>query len=110
MAVIVGCAVARPQRPQSANVRSGDVQILRSEYENPGDGTYQYVYELSDGTVVEERGQLKAANQDNPEGIQETSGSYRFVAPDNGQTYSISYTANELGYQPQGKNIQPYIL
>jgi len=117
---IVGCAVAQQQLRRGGAASGGgggsysgggganqysNIETLRQEYDNPGDGTYRFAFETSDGTLFEESGQLKPPNQDNPEGIQETNGQYKFIAPDDGQTYSVSYVANELGYQPTGSHL-----
>ena len=66
-------AAARPQQqPEITN--------LRSEFENPGDGTYSFVFENSDGTVVEQKGYIKNPEEADPEKrIQAMEGSFAYT-------------------------------
>lgn len=59
-------------------------------------------YETSDGSSAQAAGQLK--NVGTNEEALNVKGTYSFVA-DDGQTYSIAYTADENGYQPQGAHL-----
>lgn len=59
-------------------------------------------YESGDGTKVQEQGYLK---EDAPEGPGEAvQGSFTFIAPD-GQALTITYTADENGFVPQGAHL-----
>lgn len=51
---------------------------------------------MSNGQIFSEAGGLKSNGQDK---IAVKSGAYSFVAPD-GQTYWVTYTADEFGYHP----------
>ncbi|CAH2237018.1 jg9510 [Pararge aegeria aegeria] len=82
---------AAPQYPQ-------DVQILRYESNNSGLDSYNFVWELSDGSKHEEQGQLKNQGTEN-EGI-EVQGEYEWIGPD-GVTYTVTYVADENGFRPQ---------
>jgi len=70
-------------------------------------GVYKYVdvrtrYEGANGIRSEARGALKNLGEDIE--AQTVTGSFSFVG-DDGQTYSITYTADENGYQPQGAHL-----
>lgn len=74
------------------------VPILRLDNENPGDGSYRYSYETGNGISAQEQGYQKGAD------AQGAQGSFSFSAPDGAQ-YSITYTADENGFQPQGAHL-----
>nr|NP_477274.1 Lcp65Af [Drosophila melanogaster]AAB48465.1 cuticle protein DCP7 [Drosophila melanogaster]AAB88070.1 cuticle protein LCP65Af [Drosophila melanogaster]AAF50691.1 Lcp65Af [Drosophila melanogaster] len=78
-----------------------DVQILKQE-SDVGPVSFNYGYETSDGSSAQAAGQLKNVGTD--EEALNVKGTYSFVA-DDGQTYSIAYTADENGYQPQGAHL-----
>ncbi|KAJ0179911.1 hypothetical protein K1T71_004502 [Dendrolimus kikuchii] len=86
-----GFPCAAPQIPQ-------DVQIVRYDVNNAGIDSYNFAWELSDGTKHEEQGQLKNQGTDN-EGIA-VQGQYSWLAPD-GVVYTVTYVADENGFQPQ---------
>ncbi|CAG9560424.1 unnamed protein product [Danaus chrysippus] len=88
---LVAVASAAPQNPQ-------DVQILRYDSDNSGLGSYSFAWELSDGSKHEEQGQLK--NQGTEAEALSVQGQYAWVGPD-GVTYTVTYLADENGYQPQ---------
>ncbi|XP_069674219.1 endocuticle structural glycoprotein SgAbd-4-like [Periplaneta americana] len=62
-----------------------------------GDGSYKYSYESGDGTKAEESGQLVGE-------AETVRGSFSFVGKD-GQTYSVTYTADENGFVPQAAHL-----
>ncbi|KAH8380058.1 hypothetical protein KR009_008684, partial [Drosophila setifemur] len=93
MAVLLALASARPQN---------DVEIQEYESENTGFGGYKFSYKLSDGTIRTEEGTVNNAGQEN-ESIS-IRGSVSWVAPD-GVTYSISFVADENGFQPVGDHL-----
>ncbi|XP_058976704.1 larval cuticle protein 65Ag1-like [Musca domestica] len=78
-----------------------EVEILKSESE-VGPESFQYAYATSDGTEAEAQGQLKNVGSED-EAIS-VKGSYSFVA-DDGQTYTVTYVADENGFQPQGAHL-----
>ncbi|CAG4937496.1 unnamed protein product [Colias eurytheme] len=84
----VSCA---PQNPQ-------DVQILRYDVNNAGLDSYNFAWELSDGTKHEEQGQLKNIGTENESSV--VQGQYAWVGPD-GVQYTVTYIADENGFQPQ---------
>ncbi|XP_076272257.1 cuticle protein 3-like [Rhynchophorus ferrugineus] len=84
-----------------AGARSGinplnDVPILKLSSENE-DGTYRYNYETGNGITAEEQGEARGDGT-------KAHGSYSFTAP-NGEQISITYTADENGFVPQGSAI-----
>ncbi|XP_041984401.1 cuticle protein 3-like [Aricia agestis] len=83
----------RPERPQAAFERNAG--ILRLDNENDGD-RYSYAYETENGIVAEESGIAT-------DGVR-AQGGFSYVG-DDGKQYSISYTADENGFQPQGEHL-----
>ncbi|XP_044271088.1 pupal cuticle protein 20-like [Tribolium madens] len=78
------------------------VPILRFENNVNGDGSYNFAYETGDGVQAQEEGYLKnAGSQDEAQAAQ---GSFSYTAPD-GQQISLTYTADENGFQPQGEHL-----
>lgn len=85
---------------RSAESKSTDAaaQILRSENVLNLDGSYQYLYETDNGLNVKEQGQPKEIEGSNDLAMQ-VQGGYEYTAPD-GAVISMSYIANENGFQP----------
>jgi len=96
IAIFLGVAAARPQQ------KPEEVVILRSEFEDKGDGTFNWASETSDGTKMEQSGFLKNPGTDE-EGIS-ISGSYQYYAPE-GELISLKYIADENGFQPTGDHL-----
>uniref|UniRef100_A0A2H1VVG3 SFRICE_030046 n=1 Tax=Spodoptera frugiperda TaxID=7108 RepID=A0A2H1VVG3_SPOFR len=85
---------SRPvERAQAAFERNA--AILRQDNSNDGE-TYAYAYETENGISGEENG--VATN-----GVQ-AQGSYSYTG-DDGKVYSVRYTADENGFQPQGDHL-----
>lgn len=61
-----------------------------------------YSYETSNRITAQEQGQLNNAGTDN-EAIA-VRGQFQYVGPD-GVTYTVTYIADENGFQPQGAHI-----
>ncbi|KAH8366117.1 hypothetical protein KR093_009205, partial [Drosophila rubida] len=78
-----------------------DAQILRYESDNIGVDGYKFVVDTSDGTSKQETGELKELS-DGPAVV--VRGQYTYTAPD-GQQYTVSYIADENGFQPQGAHL-----
>jgi len=107
----VSLGVARPQTPagiQQQPTQKGTVAtILKSEFENNGDGTFRWEVETSDGFKAEQSGVsitgapglarsgLNGTSDDAESGGGESvKGSYSYKAPD-GQLISVSYVAGK---------------
>ncbi|XP_049876699.1 endocuticle structural glycoprotein SgAbd-3-like [Pectinophora gossypiella] len=91
---------------QNQNYAQGQNQnqaeILKYENEITEDG-FHYAYETSDGTKAEQEGRVLPGAKPE-EGSLQVSGSYSYVG-DDGQTYTVTYTADENGFQPQGAHL-----
>lgn len=85
----------------NGNSNGPQIPILRLENENNGDGSYKFAYETGNSIQAQEQGYIKGVGQ---EGAQQTQGSFSFTALDGGQ-YSVSYIADENGFQPQGAHL-----
>lgn len=80
----------------------GDIPVLRQDSNIEADGHYNYQYELGNGVSASESGV----------GGQSAQGNFAYVSPE-GESVSITYTADENGYQAHGSHvpeIPPYIL
>lgn len=88
------------RRPQIAY--GGEVAVLRRDSNIDADGHYSYQYELGNGISASESGV----------GGQYVQGNYAYTSPE-GEPISITYTADENGYQAHGSHvpeIPSYIL
>ncbi|CAB3257351.1 unnamed protein product [Arctia plantaginis] len=81
---------------------SAQAQILRYENDINQDG-YHYAYETSDGTKAEQTGRVFPGAQPE-EGSLSVSGSYTYIG-DDGQEYTVTYTADENGYRADGAHL-----
>uniref|UniRef100_A0A1S4N1V2 Uncharacterized protein n=1 Tax=Pediculus humanus subsp. corporis TaxID=121224 RepID=A0A1S4N1V2_PEDHC len=79
------------------------IPILRHDSVVNPDGSYQYAYETANGIVGEEQGYLK--NAGNPEAeAQVAQGRFSYTG-DDGVPISLTYVADENGFQPQGAHL-----
>ncbi|XP_030030082.2 pupal cuticle protein 36-like [Manduca sexta] len=83
----------RAERPRAALERNA--AILRQDNSNDGE-RYSYAYETENGIYAEENG--VATN-----GV-EAQGGFAYTG-DDGQLYSIKYTADQNGFVPQGDHL-----
>ncbi|CAG9795961.1 unnamed protein product [Diatraea saccharalis] len=81
---------------------SANAEILNYENEINEDG-YRYSFKTSDGTEAEQQGRVLPGGAPD-EAILQVAGSYSYVGND-GQTYSVSYTADENGFQARGDHL-----
>ncbi|XP_076038741.1 cuticle protein AMP1A-like [Oratosquilla oratoria] len=83
-------ALARPQE---------DAVAVVDERQGPADnGAYSYNIQIDNGIAHNEAGNPGEAGQINAEG------SYTFT-DDDGNTFTITYVADERGFQPQGDHL-----
>ncbi|KAG5313165.1 CUD2 protein, partial [Acromyrmex insinuator] len=73
------------------------IPIISYTSENIGDGNYQYSYETGNGITVQETGHRQGESET-------VSGSFSYTGSD-GVQYSITYTADEYGFHPQGAHL-----
>nr|XP_016933081.1 larval cuticle protein 65Ag1 [Drosophila suzukii] len=78
-----------------------DAEIVNQESDVNAD-SYSFKFETSDGTKQEQHGSLK--NLGPEEDALQVAGSYSYTG-DDGKTYTITYVADENGFQPQGEHI-----
>ncbi|XP_022227747.2 endocuticle structural glycoprotein SgAbd-3 [Drosophila obscura] len=88
-------AVAAWAAPDTSDLISQESNV---EY----NGKYHYHYELADGSKATQDGLLKTVNAEHDG--EAVHGKYSFVS-DDGQTYVVSYTADENGYHAVGDHL-----
>lgn len=81
---------------QNQNNNERNARILNYQSDRTDRG-YQYSYETENGIRVEEVGQIQG------KGIN-VRGTYTYPG-DNGQVYTVTYTADENGFRPQGDHL-----
>ncbi|GLV31153.1 Cuticular protein 47Ef [Carabus blaptoides fortunei] len=87
----------------SYNTRAGpQIPILKLNSDNNGLGNYRYEYETGNGIEAHEIGQLKNAGSASESN--DVHGSYTYTGTD-GVQYTVSYTADENGFHPQGAHL-----
>ncbi|XP_075970558.1 larval cuticle protein 16/17-like [Anticarsia gemmatalis] len=96
---LVAVAVAAPSVPEP-------VQILRSSVDQKPDGGYVFGFETEDGVSRDETGDLKEGvdEEKKPYKVVVVRGSYSYTDPE-GKLQTITYLADENGYQAQGDAI-----
>lgn len=92
--------VAVAAAPPGAKVNTDDIKIVSRSFSNDGN-VYKFGFEQSDGQKRDEAGEVKLIGKES--GIV-MRGSYSFVGED-GQTYTVTYIADENGFQPTGAHI-----
>ncbi|XP_017785769.1 PREDICTED: larval cuticle protein LCP-17-like [Nicrophorus vespilloides] len=93
----VSCDVSHLRKPYQG--QDAEVKILRQDSEVNPDGSYQFAYETENGISAQEQGHIQQINKDQV--AKTAQGSFQYTSPE-GQPISISYVADENGYQPQG--------
>jgi len=78
------------------------ILILRQFQSQGPDGTYAWDIDLENKIKANENGYLK--NAGSKDEAQVAQGGFSFEGPD-GQTYSVTYIADENGFQPQGAHL-----
>lgn len=80
---------------------SKETQITNLVNDVAADG-FKYDLETSDGTSQKAQGELKQVDSKNSAVV--VKGSFSYIASD-GQQYTVTYVADEKGYQPSGKHL-----
>ncbi|CAG7836008.1 unnamed protein product [Allacma fusca] len=81
-------------------VSSADVTVTRSDSDIQ-ENSFTYNLELSDGTSISQSGKVTNPNEPDPEKkIFAVQGSYKYTDPASGVVSSVTYTADENGFQP----------
>ncbi|XP_037074500.1 cuticle protein CP14.6-like isoform X1 [Pollicipes pollicipes] len=111
-ALLVAAAAAAPQfsdfnqdfnNQQFVSSGQPEVRILSQKSDQDQVGNYEYSYEQDNGQRMQEVGRVQPGPE--PEtGSISMEGSYEFVGND-GNTYQVSYVANENGFQPRGAHL-----
>ena len=95
LTALTACAVSAPAEEP--------IPIVSQEQEGPNpDGSYKYKFETGNGIKAEESGQVKNAGTETEALEAQGAVSYK---DDQGQEVSLTYVANENGFQPQGAHL-----
>ncbi|KAH9627594.1 hypothetical protein HF086_010746 [Spodoptera exigua] len=92
-----------PQYQQQQQYQGQVIPIIKQSQEVGFDGSYQYNYETGNGIAAQEQGYLKNAGVKDAE-AQVAQGSFTYTSPE-GIPISVSYIADENGFQPQGAHL-----
>lgn len=113
--VSVAAAAAVPQRlvyrplplvQVAPRAPDSQTYVVREQPSNNiGLDRYRYSYELSDGQTREESAQLDTRGFGVGEGVLRVRGSYSYVDPHDGRTFTVSYVADENGFQPRASHL-----
>ncbi|XP_060535910.1 endocuticle structural glycoprotein SgAbd-2-like [Cylas formicarius] len=84
-------------QPQYSSNQIKHIPVLKFDADNNGEGSYRYAYETGNDISAQEEGDARGDGT-------KAHGSYSYVAP-GGEKVSITYTADENGFQAQGSHI-----
>ncbi|CAG9771910.1 unnamed protein product [Ceutorhynchus assimilis] len=98
LAALLAVALAAPQ----VNPQDAQAQVLKYDSDNTGIDGYNFAFETSNGISQQEQGTLQNAGSEN-ESMQ-VRGSFSYTGAD-GVTYTVTYIADENGFQPQGAHL-----
>lgn len=79
------------------------IPIIKLEQEVKADGSYQWSYETANQISAEGKGYLKNVGVKDKE-VQVAQGQFKYKDLD-GNSFQLSYTADENGYQPQADHL-----
>ncbi|XP_012282360.2 uncharacterized protein LOC105700781 [Orussus abietinus] len=96
-------AVAFAQYGQVPASGQPPIAILRQAQDISPEGSYNFSYETENGIAVSESGSPQPAGPDGEPAVA-AQGQYQYTAPD-GTPISVSYVADENGFQPQGEHL-----
>merc|ERR1712137_915559 len=86
-------------RPDVLEEKKPNVAILSSNVDADPNGTYKFNFETEDGVKRDQEGSLKQITEEAAGAV--SSGSYSYTDPD-GNVVSLSFVADENGFQPTG--------
>ncbi|XP_017048568.1 larval cuticle protein 65Ab1 [Drosophila ficusphila] len=85
-----------------AVARPNEVQTIRSESDVLPD-KWSSALETSDGTSIDQQGVLKDVGTEHEAAV--VHGSFSWVDEKTGEKFTVTYVADENGYQPQGAHL-----
>ncbi|XP_065579913.1 cuticle protein CP14.6-like [Artemia franciscana] len=86
----------------AAPLEEKEASVVREEFDaDPESGSYKYAVETSNGIRMEQTGSQIQVGEDQGAAAQ---GSYSYTGPD-GQVITLTYRADENGFQPQGDHL-----
>ncbi|XP_055839304.1 flexible cuticle protein 12-like [Episyrphus balteatus] len=97
---VIGFVAAIPLRienDEESTVIPEVISIIKSESNQDADGSYNFVYESSDGSGREENAEI--VNPGTEDEKIKITGSYKYIDAD-GQEVLVTYTADENGFVP----------
>ncbi|XP_063361514.1 endocuticle structural glycoprotein ABD-4-like, partial [Cydia amplana] len=98
---VLAVVAQQPKQPPTAE----PIPIIRFETDGPNvDGTYKWAYETGNEITAEESGYVKNFGKGEPEEVQVAEGKFSYKSPE-GQLISLTYIADENGFQPQGEHL-----
>ncbi|XP_011494632.1 PREDICTED: endocuticle structural protein SgAbd-6-like [Ceratosolen solmsi marchali] len=103
-AIFLGLVAIVFAAPQRRTVNQPEVVLVKeTPSDNIGLDGYKFAYELSDGSTREESAQVETRGVE--DAVLRVRGSYSWVNPEDGQVYTVTYIADENGFQPQGAHL-----
>ncbi|XP_029161179.1 flexible cuticle protein 12-like [Nylanderia fulva] len=103
VAVTIAAPASEPVVVNELARSHNEIPILKQAVDGPNpDGSYNYNYETGNGIQAQEDGHLNNAGTDQE--ILEARGSYSYTDAE-GNTFQVSYVANENGFQPEGAHL-----
>lgn len=102
LAAVVAVAVSAPL-DNVAPTTTPIAILARSENGPNPDGSFSWSYETANHISAQAQGELREIGQEHP--ALSVQGSYKYIDPADGQEYSVTYTADENGFQPHGAHL-----
>lgn len=96
--VLVALAAMASAAPAEKDV----VPIVSQSMDIDPEGRFQWSYESGDGSKAAQNGDIKVVDKELAVGVHQGSFSYQ---GDDGKVYSVTYVADENGYQPVGEHL-----
>jgi len=104
LTAILFCALAVLAYAAPPFLQDNFIPIVTSQLDGPNpDGSYSYSYETGNGIRAQEQGSQLLQISKDEEAIH-VQGAFSYSDPD-GNPVSLSYTADENGFHPQGEHL-----